>query len=299
MMNSKTLLACILFAAIGCKSAQNQEPQNPVTPEPVPVRENPYLKVIDQSLYTPFISEQAGPLPETISLKVAQWGILDGYEVVGYAELQGDTIQDRIKLAEKYARAYGAEVLMPKGVTTREQLKSTYRDSATQGFLIWRKKPSAVAVPPITIIDTKPQVKTDPNSPKINNDSLLQDLAALKVGTEPAPDYPIYGKLPRLTYNRLVENPADIKSQNYRGASYALKLFKIPDDIGLEVDKSQSMAMLATKSGENKLFLLVPSDKTAWMQEMIKSDKAVEYVYKPVGLYKDSYPVIQFVDEMK
>jgi hypothetical protein len=298
MMNSKTLLACVLFAAIGCATTQPVETPNPASNEPAPVRENPYLKLIDQSLYTPFVSEQTGPLPESAPLKVAQWGILDGYEVVGYAELQGDTIQDRIKLAEKYARAYGADVLMPKGVSTREQLKSTYRDRATQGFLIWRKKPSAASVPPITVIDTNPQAKVE-TPPKVNDDSLLQDLAALKVGTEPAPEYPIYGKLQRLTYNRLIENPADIKTQNYRGASYALKMFKIPDDIGLDIDKSQNMAMLATKSGENKLFLLVPSEKTAWLQDMIKSDKVMEYVYKPVGLYKDNYPVIQFVDEMK
>jgi len=293
MMNLKTLLACILFAAIGCATVQNTE-----TPEQVPARENPYLKLIDQSLYTPFITEQLGPLPETIPLKVAQWGILDGYDVVGYAELQGDTIQDRIKLAEKYARAYGADILMPKGITTKEQLKSTYRDRATQGFLLWRKKPSAASVPPITVIDGNPQAKSDAR-PKANDDSLLQDLSALKVGTEPAAEYPVYGKLPRLTYNRLVENPPYIKSQNYRGASYALKMFKIPDDLGFDVDKSQSMAMLATKSGENKLFLLVPSEKAAWLQDMIRSDKAMEYVYKPVGLYKGSYPVIQFVDEMK
>jgi len=262
--------------------------------------------MIDQSVYTPFISDQVGPLPDHIVIKVAQWGILDGYDVIGYAELPGDTIQDRIRLAEKYARAYGAEVIMAKGITSKEQLKSTYRDRVTQGFLIWRKKPTPGSAPQITVIDTMgkkvedaaPKVEAPKvEEPKKQDDSLLQDLSE-DTGTPPK-EYVQYAALPRLTYKKLLENTAEIKTQDYRGASYALKIFKIPEDIGIEVKEDQKMAMLATKSGENKLFLLVPGDRTQWIQEFIKSDKVMEFVYRPVGLYKEKYPILQFVDEMK
>ncbi|MGL4369015.1 MAG: hypothetical protein ACRCUT_04995, partial [Spirochaetota bacterium] len=296
-------MACVAGFA-GCKTAgQVQTPssgsavmQNSAA---VP-RENPYMKMIDQSVYTPFVSEQMGPLPEHIVVKVAQWGILDGYDVVGYAEIAGDTIQDRIRLAEKYARAFGGEIIMAKGITTREQLKSTYRDRATQGFLIWRKKPVSDVSSQITVIDPtgkKIEEQAAATVEKKQDDSVLQDLtedsgAAPKV-------YLQYGNLPRLTYNKLLGNAPESKAQDFRGSSYALKLFKVPDDLGIEVKGEQKMAMLATRSGENKLFLLVPSDRVEWVQGFIKNDKVMEFVYRPVGLYKEKYPVLQFVDEMK
>lgn len=285
------LLALVIFIFTGCISPQVQSDNTAAAP----AVENPYLKMIDQSLYTPFVSEKTGPLADSIAVKVAQWGILDGYDVIGYAEVQGDTIQDRIILAERYARAYGGDVIMPKGVVSREQIQNTYRDRTPQGFLIWRKTPSAASVPPISIIDNNPKPKA---APEKKDDSLLQDLTEAKA-SEKQPDYPVYGKLGRLTYSALMENKDIIKDQNYRGASYALKVYKIPEDIGIKTDADAMMAMLATKSGESKLFLIVPAERLAWFQEMIKSDKLMEYVYKPLGVYKEKYPVIQFVDEMK
>ena len=261
-------------------------------------RENPYLKVIDQTLYTPFISDQVGPLPDHVQVKVAQWGILDGYDVIGYTEIPGDTIQDRIRLAEKYARAYGGEVVMAKGITSKEQLKSTYRDKVIQGFLVWRRKPTPSAVPEITVIDvTGKKIEEKKETPVKQDDSLLQDLSEETGGAPKV--YSQYASLSRLTYNKLLENSADIRNQNYRGASYVLKLFKIPEDLGIEVEGDQKMAMLATRSGENKLFMLIPADRVQWLQEYIKGDKVMEFVYKPAGLYKEKYPVLKFIDEMK
>lgn len=269
---------------------------------PVPVTQdvqsdNQYLKMIDQSMYTPFISEYHGPLAGSITVKVAQWGIIDGYDLIGYVELTGDTIQDRIKLAEKYARAYGAEVVMPKGVTSIEQIKSTYRDRATQGFLLWRKKPSPAAAAPITVIDVNGRII--PERKAVTDDSLLQDLSETTGAPKVVQNFPTYGNTQRLTYNKLVENSPEIKKDNYRGASYPLKLFKIPEDIGIKIEGDMMMAMLATKSGENKLFLVVPADRASWVQDMIKSDKVLEYVYRPLGLYKERFPVLLFIDEMK
>jgi hypothetical protein len=286
------LIIMLLFFS-GCITPQIQSSET--NSAPAASRENPYLKMIDQSLYTPFISEKTGPLADIIPVKVAQWGILDGYDVIGYAEVQGDTIQDRIIIAERYARAYGGDVIMPKGVFSREQIKNTYRDRTPQGFLIWRKKPSAASVPPISILDNNPQPKA---APEKKDDSLLQDLTEAKA-PEKQPDYPVYGKLPRSTYNSLMENKDTIKDQNFRGASYALKIYKIPEDLGVKTEADSMMAMLATRSGESKLFLIVPADRIAWIQEMIKSDKLMEYVYKPLSVYKEKYPIIQFVDEMK
>ncbi|HEY1405112.1 MAG TPA: hypothetical protein VF857_00745 [Spirochaetota bacterium] len=314
---SLVLLICAVCFASGCKTIRQQtaEEGNPpvaapqptavVPAAPVPVVENPYMKIIDQSLYTPFVSESLGPLPPHVTVKVAQWGVLDGYEVIGYAEVQGDTIQDRIKNAERYARAFGGDVLMPKGVTTREQLTNTYRDRLTQGFLIWRKKPSPVSVPPITVIDVggPRQIPVPPteDKEKKNKEPLLQDLTEKpRTVTTPAKEeFPIYGKLPRLTYNKLLENGADVKGQNFRGASFALKLFKVPEDIGLDIGADKRMVMLATRSGENKLFLVVTPEKEKYFQDLIKSDKIFEFVYTPLGIYKDKFPVLQFVDEMK
>lgn len=295
------LLLAVIAGFGGCKSSG----QTVTQPAPAAVqeqpqmqqRENPYLKVIDQTLYTPFISDQVGPLPDHVQVKVAQWGILDGYDVIGYTEIPGDTIQDRIRLAEKYARAYGGEVVMAKGITSKEQLKSTYRDKVIQGFLVWRKKPTPSAEPQITVIDvTGKKIEEKKETPVKQDDSLLQDLAE-ETGSPKV--YSEYASLSRLTYNKLLENSADIKNQNYRGASYVLKLFKIPDDLGIAVEGDQKMAMLATRSGENKLFMLIPADKVQWLQEYIKGDKVMEFVYKPVGLYKEKYPVLKFVDEMK
>ena len=295
------MLLTVLTGFFGCGTYGDVRPAqraNIIQEQPqIQQRENPYLKMIDQSLYTPFVSDQMGPLPDHVQIKVAQWGILDGFDVIGYTEVQGDTVQDRIKLAEKYARAYGGEVVMAKGITSKEQISSTYRDKVMQGFLIWRKKPTPSAAPQITIIDTTGKKIDEVKEPaKKQDDSLLQDLAE-ENGTPKV--YSQYASLSRLTYNKLLENSADIKTQNYRGASYVLKLFKIPDDLGLEVQGDLKMAMLATRSGENKLFMLVPSDRVQWIQDYIKSDKIMEFVYKPAGLYKEKYPVLTFVDEMK
>jgi hypothetical protein len=290
-----SLLAVVIASLPGCLTPQVQSGGAAVA-APADTKENPYLKMIDQSLYTPFLSEKTGPLADSIPVKVAQWGILDGYDVIGYAEVQGETIQDRIILAERYARAYGGDVIMPKGVFSREQIKNTYRDRTPQGFLIWRKKPSPASVPPIAIIDNNPQPKA---APEKKDDSVLQDLTEAKASAEKQPDYPVYGKLPRLTYGLLMENKDTAKAQNYRGASYALKVYKIPEDLGIKAEADSMMAMLATRSGESKLFMIVPSSRLEWIQGMIKSDKLMEYVYKPLGVYKERYPVVQFVDEMK
>lgn len=303
---------CILTIIVisGCSSAQ-PEMDKPVvfgaspsdaaaTPAPAAaspaqapaVKENPYLKLIDQSLYTSFISVKLDPLPESVPVMVAEWGILDGYEVIGYVELFGETTQERILIAKKYAQAYGGDVVMPKGLSQKDQLKYT-GGRVAEGFLVWRKKSGNAQVKPLA--ESTPQPKAVEKKP---DDSLLQDFGEAKVSSK-MPEYPVYGKLPRLTYNILLEGKDDIKNQNYRGASYALKLYKIPDDLGFKVEGSAMMAMLATRSGENKLFLIVPSEKSAWIQEMINSYKVMEFVYKPVGIYKEKYPVIQFVDEMK
>ncbi len=311
-VRSTVSIVILVVAISGCRTAQkNDEDQKavPVAPEKKteqvssPAVENPYLKIIDQSQYTPFISEAVGPLPAHVTVKVAQWGILDGYEVIGYAEVKGDTIQDRIKAAEKYARAFGGDVLMPKGVTSREQLMNTYRDRATQGFLIWRKKASAASTPPITVIDVDGPKKipaTQANDQvRKTQDPLLQDLPEKTKTPEVKENYPIYGALARLTYNKLQENGADVKGQNFRGASFALKLFKIPEDLGIDAGADKRMVMLATRSGENKLFLVIPADKEKFFQDLIKSDKVFEFVYTPLGIYKEKFPVLQFVDEMK
>jgi hypothetical protein len=292
----------VLAGFAGCKSSGPVAPQRVKTvsaqeQSQSPLRENRYLKMIDQTLYTPFISEQMGPLPDHIQVKVAQWGILDGYDIIGYTEIPGDTIQDRVRVAEKYARAYGGEVIMAKGITSKEQLESTYSDRVTQGFLILRKKPTPAQAPQITVIDVNGnKIDESKEAPKKQDDSILQDLTEDNGSPKV---YSQYSALPRLTYNKLIENSAEIKTQTYRGASYALKLFQIPEDIGVPVSADQKMAMLATKSGENKLFIIISSDKIQKVQEYIKSDKVMEFVYKPVGLYKDKYPILQFIDEMK
>jgi hypothetical protein len=304
MLTRNLLLTAIAVISIGCATTTPKTNADSTIPTPpAPAIENPYMSLIDQSLYTPFISDQMGPLPSHVAIKVAQWGILDGYEVIGYAEIKGDTIQDRIKNAEKYARAFGGDVIMPKGVTTREQLTNTYRDRATQGFLVWRKKPSAASVPPIIVLDVggpRPftPVQTDKDKgDKKNPEPLLQDITdKTPAGTK---EYPVYGKLPRMTYKKLLENGADVKGQNFRGASLALKMYAIPDDLDIQLKANQKMVMLATRSGENKLFLVIPSDREKWAQEMIKGDKVFEFVYTPLGLYKSMFPVLQFVDEMK
>jgi hypothetical protein len=319
-MSIRIILSIFILLGIlsGCETSnrlrekQEQDPQKQTQPQTggeaqktktaaVTVPEtNPYMRIIDQSLYTPFISETGGPLPSHVTVKVAQWGILDGYEVIGYAEVPGETIQDRIKNAEKYARAFGGDVLMPKGVTTREQLTNTYRDRVIQGFLVWRKKPSAVSVPPITVIDVGgPKQVAVGEKDKKNVEPLLQDISEKSKAQVAKEEYPIYGKLPRLTYNKLLENGGDIKGRNYRGASFALKLFKIPDDLGISIDATKRMVMLATRSGENKLFLVVPSDREKFFQTLIKSDKVFEFVYTPLGIYKEKFPVLEFIDEMK
>jgi hypothetical protein len=298
----------VLFLAViagfgGCKSSGQIPPQTQpviVQEQPaavVPQRENPYLKLIDQSLYTPFISEQVGPLPDHVTVKVAQWGIMDGYDVLGYIEIPGDTIQDRIRGAEKYARAYGGEVIMAKGITSKEQLKSIYRDKVIQGFLVWRKKPASSGTLQINVLDPSGKKIVETKEPvKKQDDSLLQDLTE-DAGVPKV--YSQYAALTRLTYNMLLENSAERKALTFRGASYVLKLFKVPDDLGIQAAGDQKMAMLATKSGENKLFLLVPADRVQWIQDFIKNDKVMEFVYKPAGLYKEKYPVLSFVDEMK
>ncbi len=310
-MSVRSIISIVILtvAVTGCATAQkNAEQASPIivtdqkpAQASVPAVENPYLKIIDQSLYTPFVTESMGPLPPHVTVKVAQWGILDGYEVIGYAEVKGDTIQDRIKGAEKYARAFGGDVLMPKGVTSREQLTNTYRDRATQGFLIWRKRASAASTPPITVIDVNGprQIPVNPSGDKKMQDSLLQDVPEKSKTPELKEDYPIYGKLARLTYNKLQENGSDIKGQNFRGASFALKLFKVPDDLGLDVTTDKRMVMLATRSGENKLFLIIEAGREKFFQDLIKSDKVFEFVYTPIGIYKEKFPVLQFVDEMK
>ena len=186
---------------------------------------------------------------------------------------------------------------MAKGITSKEQLESTYSDRVTQGFLILRKKPTPAQAPQITVIDVNGnKIDESKEAPKKQDDSILQDLTEDNGSPKV---YSQYSALPRLTYNKLIENSAEIKTQTYRGASYALKLFQIPEDIGVPVSADQKMAMLATKSGENKLFIIISSDKIQKVQEYIKSDKVMEFVYKPVGLYKDKYPILQFIDEMK
>jgi hypothetical protein len=309
MLIRKILILTVAICSLGCATAKKNTVNSgdaTIPAQPAVMNENPYMRLIDQSLYTPFISDSVGPLPSHVTVKVAQWGTLDGYEVIGYAEVQGDTIQDRIKNAEKYARAFGGDVIMPKGVTTREQLTNTFRDRATQGFLVWRKKPSPQSVPPITVIDvggprqlTPSQLVGDKDKGiKKNPEPLIQDITD-KTPTGPTKEYPVYGKLPRVTYKKLLENNSDIKGQNFRGASLALKMYAIPDDLGIQLAPGQKMVMLATRSGENKLFLVIPSDREKWALEMIKSDKVFEFVYSPLGLYKAMFPVLQFVDDMK
>jgi hypothetical protein len=282
----------VVFGASAADATATPAPPVAATTQAPVVKENPYLKMIDQNLYTSFISTKLDPLPESVPVMVAEWGVLDGYDLIGYVELFGETTQERILIAKKYAQAFGGDVVMPKGLSQKDQLKYT-GGRVAEGFLVWRKKQGNAQIKPVA--ESTPQPKVVEKKP---DDSLLQDFGEAKVSTK-LPEYPVYGKLPRLTYNILLEGKDDIKEQNYRGASYALKMYKIPDDLGFKVENNAMMAMLATRSGENKLFLVVPAERSAWIQEMINNYKVMEFVYKPLGVYKEKYPVIQFVDEMK
>ncbi len=108
-----------------------------------------------------------------------------------------------------------------------------------------------------------------------------------------------YSNLPRASYRKLLSETPSMRGEQFRGSLYPVKYFRLPPELKKHSEEGNQLLMLSSRKGSARVLLMVPPGKRRDIQSLIQSKKPLEFVYKPVTVYRAKYPVLQFVDEIR
>ena len=222
--------------------------------------------------------EKYPPTPAGVEIKIIAWGDAKGYEVIGFADVGGYSVEKRVEKAKYVARDNGGDAIMPKGLWKESRETVSEKGSMlVQSFVILKSRTSS---------------KMD----DLIDDS---DLPGDDTGKKAKDDY---GKLPRATFKLLVKDIDNLKGEMFRGTLFPVKYFKTPDSLREHLGDGGKLLLLSTKSRKFKLLAFIPREKTSRVSQLISENRKVNFVYSPLTLYRTkegTYPVLKFIDEIR
>lgn len=230
---------------------------------------SPYELVRTGPIYT--------PQPKDAEVKILGWGENTQYEQIAITDVGEYTLERRINEAKNAAREAGGTAIMPK-LTTDSELNSK-SGFLVQSFLILREKSEDI---PETA-ETKVAVV-----PENRNAAELEGKSA-KTG-------PDYSNLPRAKYRLLITDLALLKGTTFRGSMYPVSYYRVPRVLNTYKKKNTHLLLLSSRSGSSRVLLFLPKEQYSAVRTMIKSKKRLDFVYKPVAVYKSKFPVLEYVD---
>lgn len=230
---------------------------------------SPYELVRTGPMYT--------PQPKDAEVKIIGPGENAPYEQIAITDVGEYTLERRINEAKNAAREAGGTAIMPK-LTTDSEL-NTKSGFLVQSFLILREKSEDITETPEKQVAIAP---ADKNTAEIEG-------KAAKTG-------PDYSNLPRAKYRLLLTDLALLKGTTFRGSMYPVSYYRIPRVLKTFKKKNSHLLLLSSRSGSSRVLLFLPKDKYHTVKTMIKSKKRLDFVYKPVAVYKSKLPVLEYID---
>ncbi|HON78161.1 MAG TPA: hypothetical protein PK544_06695 [Spirochaetota bacterium] len=236
------------------------------------------MLVLMFSCKSPYELVRTGPIyppqPQDAEVKIVGWGEKAHYEQIAIADVGEYTLDRRIQEAMKAAREAGGTAIMPKLTTDSElNAKSGF---LVQSFLILKEKSEDIAETPEQKVATVPVEK--------------------KGGDIEGKTGPDYSNLPRAKYRLLLSDLALLKGTTFRGSMYPVRYYRVPRTLKTYRKTNSHLLLLSSRSGSSRVLLFLPKDKYTAVRAMIKSKKRLDFVYKPVAVYKSKFPVLEYVD---
>ena len=77
---------------------------------------------------------------------------------------------------------------------------------------------------------------------------------------------------------------------------YPIKVTEFPAVLKRYAKKNKQLIRIGTKKGDNIMYLISESQKTSQLLRYLKTKKRLAFVYTPITLYKQTYPVVELID---
>jgi len=241
---------------------------------------------------SPYELVRTGPehpaLPKEAEVQLVPWSDMGSYDQLAIVDVGEFTLEKRIKYAKDAARAAGGEYIAAR--LTGDPAKDNRTEYLVQSFVVLKKKaPGEQSIAAMEM----PKV-SDGAAPK-------EDIAPEPEGGDlDAGDAKAdYSKLPRASYRMLLSDTPSLKGEQFRGSLYPVKYFRVPPALKTVAGSGNQLLMLSSRKGSARVLLVVPREKRRDILSRINAKKPMEFVYKPVTVYRSKYPVLQFVDEIR
>ncbi len=216
------------------------------------------------------------------------------YDIIGLVRIRGGKENKRIEEAKEYAKKKGGNGLIVRetGIITEPGTEDVIEKIGvstfeTQEFLIIKLEEGTSIAKSDKLEEAKDNISE--NQTEINTGS------ANKISSID------YAAIPRATYKQLITNYKALNGKLFRGSLYPKKIYKIPTSLKLSPGEGDRLVVLTTKSGANKLYLLINKSSIPNLKNKINSKKILDFVYTPVQIYTSKagkHPVIKFVEEI-
>ena len=98
----------------------------------------------------------------------------------------------------------------------------------------------------------------------------------------------------RIAYVDLVSGIDEHRGATYAATSVPIRFFDIPRNFSYQTAPSDKVLMMTDRSGGERVFLIVPQDMISHFKTNMVSNKEMDYLYTPLGIY-NKFPLLRLV----
>lgn len=228
------------------------------------------------SSYSKFIMTGApyDALPDNADVRIVTDEDLTKYDQIGIAEIKNSEKEIRINEAKRIARYYGGDVIMPK--------KDNDEASDIESFHVLVPIEEEITEPVETVLEEE-----------LSKEPVVEKPPEPEPVIEKKPDY---SGLPIVPYKILKGELPDLIGQKFRAYLYPDKMMKFPGELRRYSKSNKRLIRVVENRRGITMYLLFGRENAGQLLKYIKAKKRLAFVYSPIVLYKQSYPVVELVD---
>jgi hypothetical protein len=98
----------------------------------------------------------------------------------------------------------------------------------------------------------------------------------------------------RIAYADLVSGIDTYRGATYAATSVPIRFFDIPRNFSYQTAPSDKVLMMTDRTGGERVFLIVSQDMVSSFKSNMVSNKEIDYLYTPLGIY-NKFPLLRLV----